>query len=130
MSAVREWKLLALRVKAKQQAILARLIDEQVECPHSACDCLNANCVESKSGFDEPLPPFRVCANCGYAEEGWYCGYKFLAHDGQEIPTMSREGAQSFVAVQVLCKETVAEIERGNRDSLRKILKKAYGVES
>lgn len=24
-------------------------------------------------------PPFRICADCGAEEEGWYCGYQVLA---------------------------------------------------
>jgi len=41
-------------------------------------------------------PPFRVCKLCGYAEEGWHCGYWKL-RDSTEVGSVSREYAMKYV---------------------------------
>lgn len=41
--------------------------------------------------------PFRVCRDCGYAEEGWGCGYDKLHRNNHDIPEMNRDEARKFV---------------------------------
>ncbi len=33
-----------------------------------------------------PEKPWLVCTKCGYAEQGWYCGYKRLKHAEYKNP--------------------------------------------
>lgn len=42
-------------------------------------------------------PPFRVCKICGFAEQGWGCGYKVLAPNNYHIPTIKRSKAMKYV---------------------------------
>lgn len=39
----------------------------------------------------DPARPYRVCSECGLAEEGWGCGYEILLPDCYEIETESRD---------------------------------------
>lgn len=48
--------------------------------------------------FNNGEPEFRVCTICGYAEEGWGCGFQKLGqHLYSEIKEVSREEAQKYV---------------------------------
>lgn len=65
------------------------------------------------SDFGQSSPPFRVCRKCGYAEEGWYCGYYLLAdRKGVTIPEMDRDSAHKFVRF-FLDNKQVAEAKCG-----------------
>ena len=43
------------------------------------------------------MPPFRVCKRCGYAEQGWHCGYTYLAPDDYSMVAIDRDEAFKFV---------------------------------
>jgi hypothetical protein len=60
--------------------------------------CLHRDIVEGKILILETgscMPPFRVCRTCGYAEQGWGCGYKNLA--GAATASMPRGEALELV---------------------------------
>ena len=42
-------------------------------------------------------PDFRVCKICGYAEEGWGCGYRRLRGSRKDVPEIHRHEARKFV---------------------------------
>lgn len=52
----------------------------------------------SSSNFADP--PFRVCCTCGFAEEGWSCGYtalgntprRLVAHVNRDMANATRRG--------------------------------------
>ena len=54
-------------------------------------------------------PPFRVCTACGYAEEGWHCGYWKL--DGN-CNCVDREEAMKYV-VTFIGNEKLADMRFG-----------------
>jgi hypothetical protein len=41
-------------------------------------DCAHAHTLEARTGSAAFERPFRVCVDCGLAEEGWSCGYQIL----------------------------------------------------
>ena len=70
-----------------------RLIEKMhAKCEHPNEEILEVRYHEYKYDFGIDRP-FRVCKACGYAEEGWGCGYKKLERFGVEFPTISREQA-------------------------------------
>ena len=96
----------------KQRELLKRIdalkierkkLDERIEtlstklmskCPHSFEALREADSASSSFG----TPPFRVCIDCGLAEEGWGCGYRKLGggcYSG--IPTLPRDAARKYV---------------------------------
>ena len=81
----------------------------QKSCSHPASEVIEG---EYKSGHYFTSPPFRVCKLCGYAEEGWHCGYWKLS-DGY-IPSVSREYAMKYVIGGVRSQEDISK-ERFNR---------------
>lgn len=46
-------------------------------------------------------PPFRVCVECGYAEEGW----AFTKLKGYDISTVSRDEARKLIYGRLLLRE-------------------------
>ena len=63
------------------------------------------------------LSPYRVCSECGLAEEGWGCGYKILQPDCYDIETESRDSDNRIRHV-----EYFSQNEKGLADK-RKFLK-------
>ena len=66
------------------------------KCPHP----FEAVREGSYSASYSTTPPMRVCTDCGYAEEGWGCGYWKLDVDWtlhNAIPKLEREEAFKFV---------------------------------
>jgi len=52
----------------------------------------------SSAYVDFTEPEFRVCTICGYAEEGWGCGFQKLGrHLYSEIKEVERDVAQKYV---------------------------------
>ena len=35
--------------------------------------------------YGDSIPSFRVCARCGFAEEGWNCGHQILTRVDKEV---------------------------------------------
>ena len=63
--------------------------------------CKHPKCVEGvaeiSGGFGN-RPPFRVCQECGYAEEGGACGYSLLSDRFVSVSrVLIRSVAQTFV---------------------------------
>jgi hypothetical protein len=65
----------------------------QNKCSHPAGEILEA---EYANGNYFTSPPFRVCKLCGYAEEGWHCGYWKLREDSA-VPSVTRHAAMEYV---------------------------------
>lgn len=63
----------------------AIILKAQNECPHPKEEILEG----------EGSPPFHVCKLCGYAEEGWYCGYWKL--ECRNAPRLSHREAFKYV---------------------------------
>lgn len=80
----------------KIEALETRLMDK---CPHHY-DSLREGTFVSSGGFGSATPPLRVCIDCGYAEEGWGCGYWKLSTSWElndAIPKLTRDEAFKFV---------------------------------
>lgn len=97
------------------------LINFQVSCKHSQV-------IEgeySPGKFFGSLPPFRVCTRCGYAEDGWGCGYTMLNND-QNVEEVSRDEADKYVRGMILPNLVHFEAKRRetSRDGIRKSLRK------
>jgi len=59
-------------------------------------------------------PPFRVCTVCGYAEQGWGCGYWKLNYGSREIPTIPRSEAQKYIR-KFFTQDQMNELRYGRR---------------
>jgi hypothetical protein len=69
---------------------------------HKSCKHPISQIIQGKWRDNEwlhPDPEFRVCKICGYAEEGWGCGFWNLAPNNYNIPEVSREEARKHVLV-------------------------------
>ena len=58
------------RLTEKRDAALKQLREK---CKHLRLVEIDHSCLYSSA------PPFRICADCGAEERGWYCGYQVLA---------------------------------------------------
>jgi len=90
------------------------LLAMQTECDHPEDQILEAAYTPAGS-FGYATPPFRVCKLCGYAEEGWNCGYWKLK-TREEIPTISRQKADRDYVLKFYSQDTLNE-RRFNRDT-------------
>lgn len=89
MNQLDEIKELDQRINDLRSIRAEKLAIIQSECRHN-----NILEVEYKSGnFFGAFPPFRVCVDCGLAEEGWHCGY-YKLNTREEVPRISREKAR------------------------------------
>lgn len=73
-------------------ADIAALLVAQTDCSHPIEHQREAGYYHSEFGRSQP--PFAVCLNCGYSEEGWGAGYWKLSRKGRmrvELPQVSRE---------------------------------------
>lgn len=67
----------------------AATIEAQRTCPHPVESIFE---IDYRSSVLGTTAPWRVCAECGFAEEGWGCGYKYLATpNSRRVPTIDRE---------------------------------------
>lgn len=95
------------KLEKEREEIVAR---GQKYCPHPTSEILEG---EYKRGHYFTSPPFRVCKLCGYAEDGWHCGYWKL-QDNDPVPSVSREMAMKYVIGGVLSQEELSK-KRFNR---------------
>jgi hypothetical protein len=60
-------------------------------------------------------PDFRVCVECGYAEEGWHCGYWLLAErECRQIRKVStRDKAHKLVVGPIHSQYITSEVRFG-----------------
>lgn len=85
--------------------------DVQDNCAHG--DVLEANYRPSGNGFFGE-PPFRVCRDCGYAEEGWDCEYlKLGSLKLQSVPIkVDRATAYQYV-VKFMTRQMLTDSRAG-----------------
>lgn len=98
-----------LEAKASKATVAAREAGLVLmrDCPHPA-----EKIVEVPYGPCDWLPataPFRVCLECGYAEQGWYCGY-FKLSTRHDPPASTRGAAWPYVRL-FLNNEKVADFK-------------------
>lgn len=87
-------------------AKLQRTIDK---CAHPPTHIIEGE-YDPDDGWRDAIPPFRVCTICGYAEEGWGCGYWKLSTDNIKIPELTRTEARKFATKGVLSQEKLNNI--------------------
>lgn len=107
--------------KAKESYHQTR-IRLQTECPHN--HIVEGAYAQSSDHSTRGSPPFRVCTSCGYAEEGWGCGYSFLNDSSREIKEISREKARKYVIGRIINNKDHSEVRFG-RKRLSSILKQS-----
>lgn len=82
------------------QSTLTQLKQDLIADMQSSCEHPHNEVVEGKcrpgNHLRLTLPPFRVCRRCGYAEEGWGCGYWLMTYP-EAVPEMDRESAKKLV---------------------------------
>lgn len=90
-------KLLAQldQLERKKEVIREKILKAQIACSHPLKAIVEGAYVPREDGHS--LPPFRVCRNCGYAEEGWYCGYSLLAPNTYGLDTIDRDKAWKLI---------------------------------
>lgn len=77
--------------RALSNAIDIAISEMQSQCPHPLEQIREAEYVRS-TGWSDAQAPFRVCVDCGLAEEGWGRGYESLAPNvHSDIPSITRE---------------------------------------
>ena len=81
--------------KENRALVVNTLIQIILQCPHK--HILEAP--YEKNTYIASYPPFRVCQDCGYAEEGWGCGFGNLqTKEGRLILEIAnREDAEKFI---------------------------------
>ena len=72
----------------------------QAECDHPLAEVREIDYVPSKYG--STILPYRLCLRCGYAEEGWGCGYwrlcnSKIALEKGDPPGMKREESRKYI---------------------------------
>lgn len=85
------------KMEVKKKELVTKL---QAKCKHPMKSVIEAEYMPSESEFFNALPPFRVCTLCGYAEEGWGCGYDKLTcppTESYDVPIVSRDRAHQSV---------------------------------
>jgi len=79
-----------VRAEAALERAKAKLLSVIEECQTS---CKHSSVVEAPyepaSCYSSASAPFRVCADCGFMEDGWGCGYDAL--DVTSVKRISRE---------------------------------------
>lgn len=75
-------------------------------------ECKHEDVVEHPDSHGKFIvsPPYRVCRTCGYAEEGWGCGYWKLAPRVFEVPHLSREAAWKFVRGKIWTQDEMSYV--------------------
>lgn len=118
--------LIAMRDHARSQAAAfaeqAHELVERVqrECTHPADGIYEAPYV--KAGWLSAQPPYRVCLRCGWAEEGWGCGWQLLrtADESYERPPrfrLTRDQAFAHVLHGVRSNDTARERRKELEDA-------------
>lgn len=85
----------------------------QSECAHPVELVREAHFVE---GIIIDRRPFRVCIDCGYAEEGWGCGYRKLHGSNYKIPMVEQEDARSYVLGGIISQKELWPAPNLDRD--------------
>ena len=93
------------RARDSKDKYLSALIGLQSSCEHQKI--IEG---EYERGVFGTTPPFRVCGNCGYAEEGWGCGYTML--NARDVDEMQRVEARSNVRGIIFPNEVHFDIRR------------------
>jgi hypothetical protein len=79
------------------------LASEMVALVQSSCS--HTHYVEGEHRLDPHFgchtPPFRVCVACGYAEEGWGCGYHLLGKNDYGTKALCRNEALKHVVGRI-----------------------------
>jgi hypothetical protein len=73
-------------IYAEKEALIKKTVDE---CDHPI-ESIYERPYQDNSwlGYEKP---WLICSKCGYTEEGWYCGYRFLRHaEHKKVPTVTR----------------------------------------
>jgi len=97
--------------QAKEDYQAAR-IKAQIECDHP--EIFEGEYISSGDGHS--TPEFRVCVPCGYAEEGWHCGYSFLTdEDGRNVTEVSREEALKKIRHRIIPNSEHPEVKFGRK---------------
>lgn len=85
------------RAQAASVAVKVALAELQTACAHPLSEVVEGEYRPDPWG-NNSTPPFRVCKLCGYAEEGWHCGYWKLGRGVYNgIQSMSRTEAFEYV---------------------------------
>ncbi|GEM_PF-5701384 len=99
--------------EAKRRYKEAR-IEAQTECPHPVSEIFEGHYPQES---DMRPSEFRVCTGCGYAEDGWGCGYSFLGRGnyGSDIKKVSSDEALKYVRGKVIPNEDHSDVRLGRR---------------
>lgn len=97
-------------LKAEREELISAL---QKACKHDTI--YEVDYIPSR--FFNATPPFRVCKDCGYAEQGWNCGYWKL--DTKEaVPIIRDEQGQKYV-LKFYTQDKLSEIKYGKKAEAR-----------
>jgi hypothetical protein len=103
-----------------EKALLETIVDVQGKCSHDEI-------VEGEYRKGEYLgsqPPFSVCISCGYAEQGWGCGYTYLKEEiGEGRLTIDRDEARKYVRGRIMSNDTHFPTGGNNYNSFKDFLK-------
>lgn len=98
-------------------------IDKRIEALQNKMEALKKACRHPRAAILEgryasgsfAFPPFRVCTECGYAEEGWGCGYWKLGKSN--VPEVSRDEAMRHVQGDVLTQGEMSKNRYGHDET-------------
>ncbi|RKZ95081.1 MAG: hypothetical protein DRQ40_04490 [Gammaproteobacteria bacterium] len=111
-----------IKLREAKENLKAARMEVQKSCEHP-----DEEVVEGKyepCSYANATPPFRVCKLCGYAEQGWGCGYWKLGHGLYSIPIVSRSEAFEFVSGGIIRQDQLSEVryDRKDHDTLWEML--------
>lgn len=82
MTIVLKGEALRLALEELREKETKLIQDAQLNCTHP--DIVEI-AYEAPSWSGTSQPPFRVCVDCGFAEEGWHCGYQILRGEARRV---------------------------------------------
>lgn len=116
MDAIKKLLSCEKRLKIARGDYEEAIVQAQLTCKHPQ---IVEGEYEPSNPVSNGFAPFRVCRECGYAEEGWGAGYSFLTKgyekDSLEIPTVDRNIAYQFRRGATLDNEEHRAVLNGER---------------
>lgn len=93
------------KLKSKREQLI---LDIQDKCNHPVDSILEMP-YKPSTHFFHATPNARVCCQCGYAEEGWGCGFWKL-NTATKVPEVDRSHAMQFYVLKMYSQKELSEL--------------------
>jgi hypothetical protein len=92
-------------------------LQDCIERMQSACKHSHYREADAYSWLFGTDPPFRVCVDCGYAEEGWGCCYYRLGAGDYNLSYENRDEIRKLVIGKIWSQKELQDIRFGGSGS-------------